>query len=333
VHARNVYDAAVAYRTIHIGIGAIGAQVAALAHRRRDVEIVGAVDANPALEGRDLADVIGGEQTGVTITPDIDHVLGDTDADAVLHCTSSFLADVLPQLARCVDAGRSVISTCEELSYPWHRHPELAAGLDSRARGRGVRVLGTGINPGFMLDALVLVASGASQGVEAVRGLRLVDVSQRRAQLQRKVGVGLSRADFTAQLSTGRFGHVGLKESAWLIAAGLGWQLDALEETLEPLMPATGDDAALGITQHARGTLGGREVIALEVTMSTKAERPRDEIVIEGTPRISMVVEPGPQGDLATASVVVNAIAGVLARPPGLLTMLDLVPFRGQALA
>ena len=320
------------YRTILLGIGAIGAQVASLAQRRDDVRIVAAVDANPSLKGRDLCELIGGETTGVLVTSDIDRVLAKADADVVLHCTSSFLLDVLPQLDRCIAAGRSVISTCEELSYPWHRHPELAADLHRRAKERGVRVLGTGINPGFMLDALVLAASGASQGVEAVRGLRLVDVSRRRVQLQRKVGVGLSRAEFQQQLSTGRFGHVGLKESAWLIAAGLGWALDTLEETLEPLMPGSGEDAALGITQHAHGTLRGRDVITLEVTMSTAAARPRDEIVVEGTPRIAMVVEPGPQGDLATASVVVNAIPGVLASPPGLLTMLDLVPLRGRAL-
>ncbi|MEX2245767.1 MAG: dihydrodipicolinate reductase [Dehalococcoidia bacterium] len=328
-------DARMPYRTLHFGIGAIGAQVAALALRRDDVSPVAATDADPAKRGRDLGQLCGAAACGVMVDPG---ALTATECDVVLHCTGSFLPDVMPQLLGCIAVGRSVISTCEELSYPWHRYPELARELDERAKAKGVRVLGTGINPGFMLDALVLAASAASQGVEAVRGLRLVDVSTRREQLQRKVGVGLTRAEFEAKLATGRFGHVGLKESAWLIAAGLGWKLDALDETLEPVMAPSGssgltdDPAAIGITQHARGTMGGREVIALEVTMTAAADRPRDEIILEGTPRIWMTVEPGPQGDLATASVLVNAIPGVLASPPGLLTMLDLVPLRGRGL-
>jgi 4-hydroxy-tetrahydrodipicolinate reductase len=219
-----------------------------------------------------------------------------------------------------------VVSTCEELSFPWQRHPELAKQLDAEAKAGGATILGTGINPGFLMDTLAVVLSGVCQRVERVRLGRIVDVSKRREQLQRKVGVGLRPDEFTERVASGRFGHVGLKESCWLLAEGFGWQLDALEETIEPVL---GEGSALGIRQVARGTLGDREVIEAVVEMSTIADRPRDEIEIDGVPPLRMTIEGGVQGDSATAAIIVNAVPRVVAHGPGLITMLDLPPIAG----
>lgn len=317
------------YRTVHAGLGPIGAAIARAALARSDVVAVAAADPDPAIAGKPLAAVAGVDSAfDVRIGDGLEQALS-TPADAVIHATGSYLPAVMPQLLACVRAGKNVVSTCEELAYPWVRHPSLAAELDREARRAGVTILGTGVNPGFLLDALVLALSGGTGGVRSIEGYRIVDVSQRRLQLQRKVGVGLTRAEFDERLATGRFGHVGLKESAWLVAAGLGWELESLEETLEPV-PGP-DGKGLGIRQVARGRAAGRDVITMVVQMSVGVENPRDEIVIEGDPPAHIVIPGGLQGDRATAAIVVNAIGPVVAAAPGLLTVLDLVPLRASA--
>ncbi|MCH8994414.1 MAG: hypothetical protein IH959_05520 [Chloroflexi bacterium] len=187
---------------------------------------------------------------------------------------------------------------------------------------RGVTVLGTGVNPGFVMDTLAVAISGVCQQVERLRIARIVDVSTRRPQLRRKVGVGLAIEEFRARAATGTFGHVGLKESCWLAAEGLGWRLDTLDETIEPVVGA--DGLAAGMRQQALGTLNGRTVIEALVQMSMDVERPRDEIEIEGTPPVRLVIEGGVQGDLATAAVILNSVRGVIDHEAGLVTMLDL---------
>jgi 4-hydroxy-tetrahydrodipicolinate reductase len=312
------------------GLGAIGIGIGRAAAQRDDIELVGAVDSAPALAGRPLRDVLDVDAAAggsAIIEPFADAALAATKPDVVLHATGSYLPDVLPQLIDCVRACANVVTTCEELSYPWQRHPEPAKLLDAEAKAGGATVLGTGINPGFLMDTLAVVLSGVCQGVERVRLARVVDVSKRREQLQRKVGVGLTRDGFAERVASGRFGHVGLKESCWMLAEGLGWRLDTLDETIEPVM---GESSALGIRQVATATLGGRTVIEAVVEMSTAAERPRDEIEIDGTPPVHMVIEGGVAGDKATGAIIVNAVPRVVAHAPGLVTMLDLSPIAGR---
>ena len=315
-------------KTLLFGVGAIGAGIGRLAAQRDDIELVGAVDAAPDVAGRPLFDVLGSGGGGPPIMADAGEALASMKPQAVLHATGSYLPDVLPQLIACVHAGANVVSTCEELSYPWQRHPELAKQLDAEAKAANVTVLGTGINPGFVMDTLVVALSGVCQQVERVRLTRVVDVSKRREQLQRKVGVGLPLDEFRAKVATGRFGHVGLKESCWLVAAGLGWRLDSLEETIEPYV--TAGDRASGIHQTAVGMLGSRTVIEATVHMSAGAEQPRDEIELDGTPPVRMVIEGGVPGDTATASVIVNALRRVVDHAPGLVTMIDLPIVAGR---
>jgi len=322
-------------RALLFGLGPIGVGIGRLAAQREEIDLAGAIDSAPDKAGRLLYDVLDIEPRAGAPNPPV-----ETDAEValaaarpavVLHATGSYLPDVLQQLLACVRAEANVVSTCEELSYPWRRHPELAKQLDAEAKAHGVTVLGTGVNPGFVMDTLVATLTGVCQQVEAVRVARVVDVATRREQLQRKVGVGLSVEEFRAKVATGRFGHVGLQESCWLVAEALGWRLDSLEETIEPVVGADGN--ACGMHQTARGTLNGRVVIDALVHMSTGAERPRDEIEIEGTPPVRMVIEGGVQGDQATAAVILNAVPRVVAAAPGLITMLDLPVMSGRGVA
>ncbi|MEX0785316.1 MAG: dihydrodipicolinate reductase [Dehalococcoidia bacterium] len=313
-------------RALLFGVGAIGAGIGRCAAERDDIELVGAVDSAPERAGQPLYEALEAKPADGRANPAILTVAGEalaaTKPDIVLHATGSYLPDVLPQLLACVRHGANVVSTCEELSFPWIRHPELAKQLDAEAKAGGATLLGTGINPGFVMDTLAVALSAVCQRVEAVRTTRIVDVGKRRIQLQRKVGVGLSVEEFREKAATGRFGHVGLKESCWMLAEGLGWRLDTLEETIDPFAGA--DGKAAGMRQTATGTLNGRNVIEAVVQMSTGAERPRDEIEIDGTPPVRLIIEGGVMGDTATAAVIVNAVPRVVAHEPGLVTMLDL---------
>jgi 4-hydroxy-tetrahydrodipicolinate reductase len=320
-------------RTVLFGLGAIGAGIGRLAIERNDIEIAGAIDADPAKAGAglfELLEVPGDGHRPVSVAADPGTLLAEAKPQLILHATHSYLEHVLLQLLTCVQAGANVVSTCEELSYPWRRHPEPAKQLDAEAKAHGVTVLGTGVNPGFVMDTLVATLAGVCQRVESVRITRVVDVATRRIQLQRKVGVGLTVDDFNQRVASGRFGHVGLAESCWLVAEALGWRLDSLDERIEPVI---GGDGVIGHHQTATGTIGGRTVIEATVHMSAGADRPRDEILIEGTPPVHMVIEGGIQGDAATASVVLNAARPVVEHAPGLITMLDLPPLgcRGGA--
>jgi hypothetical protein len=226
------------YRTIHYGLGAIGLAVLKLTASKKRIRPVAAIDIAPEIAGRNAGEVAGLERPlDVTVSADAGAALA-TSADAVIHCTGSYLDAVQPQLLAAVRAGKNVISTCEELSYPWDRHPRLAADLDREAKAHGVTVLGTGVNPGFVMDTLVLALSGVCQEIAHITAVRVVDVLTRRIQLQRKVGAGLSVDEFQRRVAEGTIRHVGLEESARLIAGGLGWKLERAEETLEPVVAA-----------------------------------------------------------------------------------------------
>ena len=322
-----------AYRVIQYGVGAIGTEVTRVLAERPDVQVVAAIDQAPAMTGQDLGRLAGLDgDLGIGVTADAEAALA-LPADLVVHSTGSYLEEVAPQLLAAVGAGKNVISTCEELSYPWERHPALSRRLDARAREAGVTVLGSGVNPGFVMDTLALALSAVCQSLSRLEVTRVVDVSTRRIQLQRKVGVGITPEEFEERKATGRFGHVGLMESARLVAHALAWPLDDWHEELEPVVcsgPSQAGEVRLekgqvaGIHQVVRAGRGGREVLRLELEMSAGAARPRDEVLIEGRPPLRMVIEGGIQGDLATAAVVVNAIPAVAAAPAGLLTMADL---------
>ncbi len=320
-------------RTIHYGIGFVGAEIARLARQRPGIQMVGAVDVDPAKAGRDLGEVVAGESWGLPIVTSLEHVLSRADADIVIHTTGSHVPQVYSELETLITSGLDVVSTCEELSFPSLRHPDLAGQLDQLARHHGVTVLGTGINPGFLMDRLPLTLTGLCQGVYAVRAVRIVDTARRRVQLQRKTGTGLTVAEFEEKVRAGTIRHVGLPESAAMIAAGLGWHLDELTESIEPVVAEQvqrseyfevqpGD--VCGVRQVVRGLSGGREVIRLDLEMSLNIESPRDEIVIDGIPPIHMVISDGVHGDRATAAVVVNSIPLVVGAQPGVLTVVDL---------
>jgi hypothetical protein len=251
----------------------------------------------------------------------------------VLHSTSSYLKDVVEQLLACVNAGCCVISTCEELAYPFRKSPPLADKLDKAAKHEGVALVGTGVNPGFVMDKLVLTLAAISQRVDSVKVQRIVDASRRREPLQRKIGAGMSVEEFAEKTAAGVIKHHGLPESVAMVADGLGIPVDTITETIEPVIAQenittefleVAAGRAAGVHQIARGFSLGREKIVLELKMYVGAKDPADTIELTGEPNISMIIPGGTHGDIATAAVVVNAIPLIVAAPAGLVTSRDL---------
>ena len=302
--------------------------------QKATLEIVGAIDKDPAKAGRDLGQVAGATEApwGVPVSADSTRLLAKP-VDVVIHSTSSYLPNVMDQLLECLGAGCCIVSTCEELAYPYRKHPDLSAQLDAAAKEEGVALVGTGVNPGFVMDKLVLTLSAVSQRVEWAKALRIVDASKRRLPLQKKIGAGMTAEEFRAQVNAGVIKHHGLPESIAMVADGLGFELDDISETIEPVIAeetvkteflevAPGQVA--GVHQIARGMDGGQEKIYMELKMFVGAKDPADSIELKGEPNLALTIPGGTHGDIATAAVVVNAIPSVLAVQSGLRTARDL---------
>lgn len=323
-------------RIVVVGLGPIGAAVVRELATRGGFELVGGVDVDPEKAGRDLGEVCGlAEPLGLAVTDDLEGTLQRATADAAVVCTGSALEDVTPTLEACLAAGAAIVSSCEELAYPWRQRGELAERLDRTAREAGRAVLGTGVNPGFLMDALPLTLTAVCRSVESVTVRRVQDASRRRLPFQRKIGAGLSVEEFERRVAARRLGHVGLPESIGMIAAGLGWELEGIEETIaarlaegelgsERLRVAAGE--VCGLYQRGLGIVDGRPRIRLEFEARLDAPASYDEVRIEGEPAFTSRVEGGVPGDVATASVLVNCLPRVVAAPPGLITMKDLPP-------
>lgn len=316
-------------RIVQYGLGAIGSDIARYVLSLPQYKLVGAVDIDPRKIGKDIGEVLGlGKKLGVVVSGNAS-VLREAKAELVLHSTTSQLKAIRPQLIESIESGCSVISTCEELIYPYGRNPQIAEEIDRLAKGRGVAVLGIGINPGFVMDTLPLMLTSVCQDVKKIKATRIVDASMRRLPLQRKIGAGLSVREFKERVSAGSIGHVGLVESARMIADSLGWKLDDMIESIEPVVAQKSiqtqflkveEGMVAGIRQILKCTMGGEEVITLELQMHVDAEDPHDSILIDGTPPIDVNLRGGIHGDSATVAIVVNAIPRILASSPGLLT-------------
>ncbi|MBI4675259.1 MAG: dihydrodipicolinate reductase [Chloroflexi bacterium] len=320
-------------KVILYGLGPIGAACArVLAMRPANYQFVGAVDLDPNKVGKDVAEVIGlAEKTGVKVSDKVGRVLA-RDAQLVVHATGSYVKQVKPQLIQIIQAGKNIVSTCEELSNPWAQNASDADELNKLAKQYRVTVVGTGINPGYAMDTLPVALTAVCQQVKRVRVKRVVDASQRRMQLQKKIGTGMTEQAFREAAAKQEIRHVGLSESVSLVARGLGWQLDQIQERIEPVLATRRVETEYftvepgfvsGVRQWGRGLIQGEDKIILELEMAVDAPEAYDEAWIEGTPDLHSLIK-GIHGDISTAAVVGNTARRVVEAKPGLLTMVDL---------
>lgn len=316
-----------------MGLGVIGQEIARAALSSDEVELIGAVDQSAQLKGRALSDVIGQAAGTLKIQGSLGPTVARRKGVVLLHATGSRLPQVKDQLLEALSHGLHVVSTCEELAFPWFNHPEIAEAIEAAAQRAGVSVVGTGVNPGFVLDRLVATVGQVCGAVRHAKVTRTVDASTRREALQRKVGAGLSEAEFFSLVDQGRIGHVGLVESAALCALGLGLDCDDYEEELTPVFaeealtfgafPVKKGQVA-GMHQVAVALEDGQERVRLELTIALGAEAPGDAIELDADPKLKVLIPGGIPGDKATANLVVNAAPRMTASQAGLLTVLEL---------
>jgi hypothetical protein len=320
------------------GCGAVGRKIAGAILDKESLKIVGALDIDEKLVGKDLGDVLEGRgKLGVIIRTDGAALFDKLNAQAVVLTTTSHLQDVTPQIDQCVRSGLNVISTCEELSYPWKRNPQLAREIDDLAKKLRVTVVGTGINPGFLMDTLPLFLTTPCLKVNAIRVTRMMDSGKRRIPFQKKVGTGLSEREFEEKIESGAItGHVGLPESVYMIAEGLHWELDEVvemppqpviaEREVKTAMGTIKPGRVIGLSSVAFGKKEKRDLVTLEFNANAGIKEEYDEIKIEGIPPVHQRIIGGIHGDIGTVAVTINTIPRVIEAPPGLILMKDLPP-------
>ena len=321
-------------RVLLYGLGPIGVLVGRQLAMRDGFRVVAAVDVDPAKVGRDVADIAGLERPlRVKVDPDARHAIRKSKPDIVVLCTSSSVRAVMPQIEGVLKAKVAIVTTTEELSYPVSRNVALAKKIDEMAKRSRVAVLSTGVNPGFVMDALPITLTAACERIESVTVHRIQDARTRRLPFQQKIGAGLTRDQFQREVERGSIRHVGLAESISMIAAALGWQLDRITDEVKPKMAdvtvasefiAVDPGYVSGIIQDGVGYRHGTPVIAMHMEAYLGAPDPYDEVRLKGVPNLTLRIPGGVPGDIATASMVVNSIPKVLRARPGLHTMKDL---------
>jgi len=253
--------------------------------------------------------------------------------DVAVLCTSSSLKKVWPQIETVLKRKVPIVSTTEELSYPFLSNRPLARRIDAAARKAKVAVVGTGVNPGFAMDALPITLTAVCERVDAIRVERVQDARIRRLPFQKKIGSGLSVEEFAERVKAGTVRHVGLAESVTMIGEAMGWKLDRVTDEIQPMIAKTVVESQFlrveagqvcGITQDGVGYRDGRPTIVLHMEAYLGAPETYDSVQIAGSPPLHVKAVGGFHGDIATTAITVNTIPKVLQAPPGLQTMRSL---------
>ncbi|HMN13548.1 MAG TPA: 2,4-diaminopentanoate dehydrogenase [Bellilinea sp.] len=326
-------------RVLLWGIGAMGSGMGRLILEKEGLEIVAAIDTRPEYVGKDLGEALkAGKSLGVTVTDNPESVLDATKVDIVLIATTSWVKDQISDLRKIVNAGIDCISIAEEMADSYAQSPELSKELDALCKEKGVTVLGTGVNPGFVLDLLVIALTGGNHAVERIEASRVNDLSPYGPTVMQSQGVGTTPEQFTAGVADGSIvGHVGFPESVHMISDALGLGVDRIEQSREPILsnvyretPFVKVEAGMvaGCRHVCIGFRGDKEVVRLvhpqQIHPHLENQDTGDYINIYGKPEIHMSVKPEIAGGIATQGLAVNMIPHVVAATPGLKRMIDL---------
>ncbi len=322
-----------------LGTGQMGSGIVRLLLRKQGVELVGVYARRAGRAGMDAAQAAGlGGRAGVALTSDLAGMLAAAKPDVVIQATCSRVEDAAGEIRAAVGSGANVISIAEEMAWPACAAPGLSGELHRLAVANGVTVVGTGINPGFVLDLLVICLTGVCSRVDSIRATRVNDLSPYGPSVLRTQGVGLTPEAFGKGVADGSVvGHFGFPESIAMIAGALGWKIDRLEQTRDPIVSRVHRETPFvkiapgltaGCTHTARGYREGRAVIHLvhpqQVHPHLEDVRTGDTIDIAGEPDVHFSGSPEIPGGIGTAALAVNMIPQVVTSPPGLKTMADL---------
>ena len=322
-----------------LGIGQMGAGIARLITEKKGLELVGAVGRRREHSGVDLGRAIGiDRELKIAISNDLGNAIKTTKPQIAIQATCSRLTDAWEELTTLVSHGVNVISIAEEVAFPACASPPQAAQLHERAVAHRVSILGTGVNPGFVLDLLVIALTGVCAKIDSITAMRVNDLSPYGPTVLRNQGVGLTPEQFRAGLREGAIvGHIGFPHSLHMIARAVGWNITRVGETKEPIIAravrqtpfvevAPGNVA--GCLHKAVAYQDGKAIITLVHPQQVQPERDAiktgDTIEIHGEPNIRLAGSPEIPGGVATIALAVNMIPHVLNARPGLHTMTDL---------
>jgi len=323
------------------GLGAMGSGMARMILSKQGFDIVGVCDRNPAYVGKPLSVVLGltpPPNGNVIIKANIEDVVSLRSCDVVILATDSFTAKAFPKIKWLLERQVNVISTAEEMTYPAANQPALAAQLDAIAKANKVTVLGTGINPGMMMDLLVIALTGVMTDVNSIKVSRINSLSPFGETVMVEQGVGLSVEEFAQKRANNEIaGHVGFRESSQMMADAIGWKLDRFVQQMEPILTKVdrkstyGEAKAghvAGINMTAQGYRNGHLLIDMihpqQIEPKLGGVDTGDYIKITGTPNVSMAITPEIDGGIGTIAICVNMIPHVINARPGLKTMIDL---------
>lgn len=326
-------------RVLVLGTGQMGSGIARLILRKPGLTLVGAFARRSARAGRDLGELLGlGRELGLPVSHRLDLLIEETRPQIAIQATCSHLQGARGELELLLRRGVRVISIAEELSCPECTSPAIAADLDRLARIHNAALLGTGVNPGFVLDLLVVTLTAVCSDVRAIRAERVNDLAPYGPTVLNSQGVGLTPEAFQAGLADGSVvGHVGFRQSIHLIAGALGWRLDSVEEHREPIVSRVRRETPFvtvepgqvaGCRHEAVAWRGGEPAITLihpqQVRPELEGIATGDILEIIGTPPVRLTGRPEIPGGEATVALAVNMIPRLMNTPPGLHTMLDL---------
>lgn len=322
------------------GLGAMGKGMAEMLLQKKGVEIVGVVARGPKI-GKSMYEFLDVDRENPldVIMGSYEDVIKQGAADVVLICTDSFVKESFDKIKYCVEKGINVISTAEEMAYPKAQEPELSKELHKLAKENGVTILGTGINPGLIMDLLVITLTGACVDVESIKAERINNLSPFGPAVMEGQGVGLKLDEFNQRVRENKLdGHVGFPESINMISDALGWELSQdIELSRAPIVSQVyrkapnaevqpGDVA--GCNMKGYGYVDGQLKIEMlhpqQVEPQLEGGTTGDYITIKGTPNINMSITPEVPGGIGTIAMTVNMIPNVINARPGLKTMIDL---------
>lgn len=318
---------------VQIGLGPLGQKIVRYASERSGIKIIAAIDPAHDKAGMDLGKLCSIGSMGITVCENLQTAMKGKKADVAILSTVSSLKVIEKQIEEIAIKRLNIVSTCEELSFPWSIQPRIAERIDKTCQKQNVACVGTGVNPGFLMDYFPCVLSSVCQKVTRITVKRIQDASNRRVPFQQKIGAGLTRLQFKDKEAEGTLRHVGLIESLQMIAQSLNWKLDRTTESLNPVIAKQTITSgyvnidkgyACGVEQIGRGYIGKKEVIRLHFRAAVGEPEPVDSIEITGEPTIKSVIPGGINGDIATCAITVNSLRSILNVKPGLKTMLDL---------
>lgn len=316
-------------RILHVGLGPLGLRIQADLLTRSLGTTVAAVDPASGIAGKLLSELVPGAPA-VRVHASLDELAQAGAIDVALVTTSSDLRKCAPTFKALLARGIPCVSTCEELIYPWLRHRELSEELDRCAKQGKAQLLGTGVNPGFLMDALPVFATAVCNRVRSLSVFRVQDATPRRVPFQKKIGAGLDRAGFAKGIEEGWLRHVGLGESLHFCAQYLGFTVESWSETIEPVIATRELDCKLGkiavgqcagVRQVAVGIVDGKPLLRYEFQAAIGQSDPHDRVLLDSDPPLDLVVKGGVHGDVATSAIALNALRPIVSASPGLHTM------------